>query len=161
VPQENVLGELHQGGAYAEKALQKATVARCAEMIGGAQYVLDMTVNYAKERIVFGRPLGSLQTIQNHCVEMLTLLEDSRLLTYEAAWKLIQGLPCTLEVSMAKARTSEAYQIITAKGHEVIAGVAYSVDHDMPLYFSRAKGAEISWGDADFHRERIAAELGL
>ena len=161
VPKENMLGELDHGWAYIEKLLQKATVALCAEMIGGAQKVLEMTVDYVKQRVQFGRPIGSFQIIQSHCVEMLTLLEDSRLLTYEAGWKLSQGFPCAAEVSMAKARASEAYQIITALGHEVHGGVGFAVEHDMNLYFRRAKSAEISFGDADFHREKVAIELGL
>ncbi len=161
VPKENLLGESGQGWAYLEKLLQKATVALCAQMVGGAQQVLDMTVDYAKQRVLFGRPMGSFQIIQSHCVEMLALLEDSRLLTYEAGWKLSQGLPCAREVSMAKARASEAYQTITTLGHQIHGGVGYAVEHDMGLYFRRAKSAEVSFGDADFHREKIAIELGL
>jgi alkylation response protein AidB-like acyl-CoA dehydrogenase len=161
VPKENILGELDNGWAYIEKLLQEATVALCAEMIGGAQQVLDMTVDYAKQRVLFGRPIGSFQIIQGHFAEMVTLLEDSRLFTYEAGWKLSQGLPCAKEVSMAKARTSEAYQTITALGHQIHGGVGYCIEHDMGLYFRRAKSAEITFGDADFHREKIAIELGL
>lgn len=158
---ENMLGELHNGWAYVEELLQKATIALCAEMIGGAQKVLEMTVDYAKQRVQFARPIGSLQIIQSHCVDMLTLLEDSRLLTYEAGWMLSQGLACAKEVSMAKARASEAYQTITALGHEVHGGVGFAIEHDMNLYFRRAKSAETMFGDADFHRERVAEELGL
>jgi alkylation response protein AidB-like acyl-CoA dehydrogenase len=161
VTRENLLGELHNGWAYVEKLLQKATIALCAGMIGGAQKVLEMTVDYAKQRVQFGRPIGSLQIIQSHCVDMLTLLEDSRLLTYEAGWMLSQGLSCAKEVSMAKARASEAYQTITALGHEVHGGVGFAIEHDMNLYFRRAKSAETMFGDADFHRERVAEELGL
>lgn len=161
VPKESMLGELNHGWASLEKSLQKATVALCAEMIGGMQQVLDMTVDYAKQRILFGRPIGSFQRIQSHCVQMLGLLEDSRLLTYEAGWKLSQGLPCAKEVSMAKAQASEAYQIITTLGHGIHGGTAYCVDHDMNLYYRRAKSAEVSFGDADSHREKIAVEIGL
>ena len=161
VPKKSLLGELGHGLVYLEKLLQKATVARCAEMIGGSQQVLDMTVGYATQRVQFGRPIGSFQIIQSHCVEMLTLLEDFRLLTYQAGWKLSQGLPCAKEVSMSKARASEAYQAITVLGHEVHGGVGFDVEHPMGLYFRRAKAAELSFGDADFHREKIATELGL
>jgi alkylation response protein AidB-like acyl-CoA dehydrogenase len=161
VTAENMLGELHNGWADVEKLLQQATIALCAEMIGGAQKVLEMTVDYAKQRVQFGRPIGSFQIIQSHCVDMLTLLEDSRLLAYEAGWMISQGLTCTKEVSMAKARASEAYQTITALGHEVHGGVGYAIEHDMNLYFRRAKSAETMFGDADFHRERVAEELGL
>jgi alkylation response protein AidB-like acyl-CoA dehydrogenase len=161
IPGESLLGEPEQGRAYLERLMQKVTVAWCAQMVGGARRVLEMTVDYAKQRVLFGRPMGSFQIIQSHCVEMLALLEDSQLLTYEAAWKLSQGLPCAQEVSMAKARASEAYQTITAKGHEVHGGVGYAVDHDLGLYYRRAKSAEITFGDADFHKEQIAIELGL
>jgi alkylation response protein AidB-like acyl-CoA dehydrogenase len=161
VPRENILGELHNGWAYIEKLLQKATVALCAEMIGGAQKVLEMTIDYAEQRVQFGRPIGSFQIIQSHCVEMLALLEDARLLGYEAGWKLSQGLACAMEVSMAKARASEAYQTITTLGHEVCGGVGFAIEYDMNLYFKRAKSAEIMFGDAEFHREMIAKELGL
>ncbi len=161
VPKENMLGELDHGWTHMQTLLQKAAVALCAQMVGGAQQVLDMTIDYAKQRVLFGRPMGSFQIIQSHCVEMLALLEDSRLLTYEAGWKLSQKLPCAKEVSMAKARASEAYQIITALGHQIHGGVGYAIEHDMGLYFRRAKSAEVSFGDADFHREEIAVELGL
>lgn len=161
VPKERMLGESGQGWAYMEKLLQEATVALCAQMVGGAQQVLDMTVDYAKQRVLFGRPMGSFQIIQSHCVEMLALLEDARLLTYETGWKLSQGLPCAKEVAMAKARASEAYQTITALGHQIHGGVGYAVEHDMGLYFRRAKSAEVTFGDADFCREKIAIELGL
>jgi alkylation response protein AidB-like acyl-CoA dehydrogenase len=161
VAEENILGKLHHGWAYVEELLQKAAVALCAEMIGGAQKVLEMTVDYARQRIQFGRPIGSFQIIQSHCVEMLALLEDARLLTYEAGWKLGQGLACGMEVSMAKARASEAYETITSLGHEVCGGVGFAVEYDMNLYFKRAKSAGIMFGDAEFHREIIAKELGL
>ena len=98
---------------------------------------------------------------QIHCVEMLTFLEDSRLLTYEAGWKFRQGLPCAREVSMAKAKASEAYQLISALGHQVHGAAGFDVEHSMDLYFRRAKSAEISFGDAFSYRERIAIELGL
>jgi alkylation response protein AidB-like acyl-CoA dehydrogenase len=161
VPEERILGELDKGWPSLETLLQKATIALCAEMIGGMQRVLEMTVDYVKQRVLFGRPIGNLQLIQSRCVEMLALLDDSRLLTYEAGWKLSQGLSCAKEVSTAKAQASEAYRTVTTIAHGVHGGVAYCLDHDMYLYFRRAKAAETSYGDADFHREKIAEELGL
>jgi alkylation response protein AidB-like acyl-CoA dehydrogenase len=161
VAEGSILGELDQGWASLEKSLQKASVALCAEMIGGMQQVLEMTVDYAKQRVLFGRPIGSFQLIQSHCVRMLGLLEDSRLLTYEAGWKLSQGLPCAREVSMAKAQASEAYRTISTLGHGIHGGTAYCVDHDVNLYYRRAKSTDVSFGDADSHREKIAVELGL
>ena len=161
VPKANVLGEVNKGWALVEKILDKAAVAQCAEMVGGAQAVLDMTVNYAKERVQFGRPIGSFQAIQHHCANMVTDVDGSRYITYEAAWKVNEGLPAKMEAAMAKAWVSDAYRRVTQVGHQVHGGIGFCEDHDMPLYYKRAKVSEVSFGDADFHRKAVAAELGL
>jgi alkylation response protein AidB-like acyl-CoA dehydrogenase len=161
VSRQDVLGELHHGWAYIEKLLEKVTASKCAEMIGGSQRVLEMSVDYAKQRIQFGRPIGSFQIIQSHCVEMLSCLEEAKLLTYEVGWMLSQGLECAKEVSMAKARASECYRFSTAMGIEIHGGVGAASEHDMTLHFRRAKSAELMFGDTDFHEEKIAIELGL
>jgi alkylation response protein AidB-like acyl-CoA dehydrogenase len=161
VPSQSLLGKLDQGWSYLKKVLQKAAVAKCAEMIGGAQYVLEMTVSYAKERVQFERPIGSFQAIQHHCANMATDVDGARLITYQAAWMLSEGLSCAKEIAMAKAWVSDAYQRVTTLGHQVHAGAGFIIDHDMPLYFRRAKAAEVAFGDADFNRELVAQELGL
>jgi alkylation response protein AidB-like acyl-CoA dehydrogenase len=161
VPQKNMLGERDKGWPVVAKILQKATVAKCAEMIGGAQATLDMSVAYAKERIQFGRPIGSFQAIQHHCANMVTDVDGSRFITYQAAWMVSEGLPAVMEVSMAKAWVSEAYRRVTQLGHQIHGGIGFCMDHDMPLYFKRAKAAEPTFGSADWHREIVARELGL
>jgi len=161
VPPQRLLGSPGQGWYYMKKVLQKAAVAKCAEMVGGAEYVLEMTINYAKERVQFERPIGSFQAIQHHCANMATDVDGARLITHEAAWMLSEGLPCTKEIAMAKAWVSDAYHRVTTLGHQIHAGVGFIVDHDMPLYFRRAKEAEVIFGDADFSREIVAQELGL
>jgi len=161
VPKGNIIGELDKGWPVVDKILQKATVGLCAQMVGGAQKVLEMSVNYAKERVQFGRPIGSFQAIQHHCANMVTDVDGSKYITYEAAWKLSEGLPATTEVSMAKAWVSEAYRRVTLLGHQIHGAIGFCMDHDMPLYFKRAKAAEPTFGDADFHREMVAKELGL
>ena len=161
VLKENILGELHQGWASLERILQKAAIAKCAEMLGGAQQVLEITTQYAKERVQFGRPIGSFQAIQHHCANMLIDVHSSKFITYKVAWMLSEGIPCRKEVAIAKAWVSEAYRRVVALGHEVIAGAAFMEDHDLPLYFKRAKAAELAFGDAEFHREVVAQEIGL
>lgn len=161
VPKQNMLGELGCGWSGVERVLQKAAVAKCAEMIGGAQQVLEMTVDYVKQRVQFGRPVGSFQAVQHHCANMVIDVDTSRLITYEAAWGLSQSLPSTKEVAMAKAWVSDAYRRVAALGHQNIGGVAFIEDHDMPLYFRRAKAAEFAFGDATTQREIVAQELGL
>ena len=115
----------------------------------------------AKERIQFGRPIGSFQAIQHHCANMVTDVDGSRFITYQAAWKVSEGLPATMEVSMAKAWVSEAYRRVTQLGHQIHGGIGFCMDHDMPLYFKEAKAAESTFGNADWHREIVAQQLGL
>ncbi len=161
VPQENLLGSLNEGGAILERLLQKAAVAKCAEMIGGAQFVLDMCVSYAKEREQFGRPIGTFQAVQHHCANMLIDIEGGRYITYKAAWMLSQSIPCTMQVAAAKAWVSEAYKRVVSLGHQVMAGTGYMEEHDMPLYSRRAKAAEFAYGGANFYRKVVAKEIGL
>lgn len=161
VPKGNILGELDKGWPVVEKVLEKATVGLCAQMVGGAQKAMEMSVDYAKERIQFGRPIGSFQSIQNYCADMVTDVDGSKYITYEAAWKLSEGMPAAMEVSMAKAWTSEACCRVTALGHQIHGAIGFTVDHDLPLYFKRAKAGEATFGNADFHREMVAKQLGL
>ena len=161
VPKKNILGKLDKGWPVVAKMLEMAAVAKCAEMVGGAQAALDMSVAYAKERIQFGRPIGSFQAIQHHCANMVTDVDGSRFITYQAAWKVSEGLPATMEVSMAKAWVSEAYRRVTQLGHQIHGGIGFCMDHDMPLYFKEAKAAESTFGNADWHREIVAQQLGL
>ncbi|MDY6907661.1 MAG: acyl-CoA dehydrogenase family protein, partial [Chloroflexota bacterium] len=160
VPKKNLLGGLDKGWPVMEKMLEKATVGLCAQMVGGAQMALEMSVTYAKERVQFGRPIGSFQAIQHYCANMVTDVDGSKFVTYEAAWKLSEGLDASMEVSMAKAWTSEAYRRVTLLGHQIHGGIGFCIDHDMPLYFKRAKAAEPTFGDPDWHREKVAQELG-
>ncbi|MFC2060288.1 acyl-CoA dehydrogenase family protein, partial [Chloroflexota bacterium] len=161
VPARNLLGELHHGWPVTEQILQKAIVAKCAEMVGGAQQVLEMTVNYAKERVQFNRPIGSFQAIQYACANMAIDVDGCRFVTYQAAWMLSCGLPCTKEVAIAKSWVSEAYRRVTATGLQIHGAIGFTKDHDMQLYYRRAKAAEVLFGDATFQREKIAKELEL
>jgi alkylation response protein AidB-like acyl-CoA dehydrogenase len=161
VASESILGQFNEGWVVLRKVLELATVAQCALMVGGAEKVLEMTVDYAKKRIQFNRPIGSFQAIQHRCSNMLVDLDGAKFVTYEAAWKLGQGLPNTLEVSIAKAWVNQAYQRICANGHQVHGGIGVIKDHDMYLYSMRAKEAEFFLGDTTFHRGVIAERLGL
>jgi alkylation response protein AidB-like acyl-CoA dehydrogenase len=161
VPRLNLVGQLNKGWSIVGKVLKQASVAKSCEMLGGAQQVLDMTVSYAKERTQFGRPIGSFQAIQHHCANMMIDVEASRFIVYQAAWMVSQGLPCDQEVSIAKAWVSDAYRRVTALGHQVHGAVGFTKDHDMQLYYRRAKAAELNFGDADFHRELVAKGLGF
>ncbi|MBI5967507.1 MAG: acyl-CoA/acyl-ACP dehydrogenase [Deltaproteobacteria bacterium] len=161
VPQENILGGLDRGGSVLEKLLQKAAIAKCGEMIGGAQFVLDMCVSYAKEREQFGKLIGTFQAVQHHCANMLINIEGGRYISYKAAWMLSNGIPCKRQVALAKAWVSDAYKRVVGLGHQIMAGTGYMEEHDMPLYSRRAKAAEIAFGDANYYKKIVAKEIGL
>lgn len=135
-----------------------ATVALCAEMVGGMQWILDASVEYAKTRQQFGRVIGSFQAVQHQCADMLLLTESSRSATYYAAWALANDDPAgPLAVSMAKAYCSDASREIGNKGIQVHGGIGFTWEHDLQLYYKRSKASETLFGDATFHRERIAS----
>lgn len=161
VPTASVLGQPGEGWEVARTIIQHGAVAQCAVMLGGAEQVLDMTVNYAKQRVQFDHPIGSFQEIQAKCANMLTDVDGSRCMTYQAAWKLSQRLPAHEEVSMAKAWVSDAYRRVCLDAHQVHGGIGLTMDYDLQLYTRRAKVAELAFGDAEFHRELVAKQIGL
>ncbi len=161
VPADNLVGKLNGGWPVIKSILRKAAVCKAAEMVGGAQASLDMAVSYAKERIQFNRPIGAFQAIQHYCANMVTDVDGSRFITYKAAWTESEGLPSDMEVSMAKAWTSDAFKRVAVLAHQIFGAIGFTMDHDMHLYFRRAKAGEIAYGDADLHRENVAVQLGL
>ena len=159
VPRENVLGEVNKGWDIVEFILQRGAVLKCAEMLGGTEAVLEMTNNYAKERIQFDKPIGSFQAIQHKLAQMLIEVEGLRYLTYEAAWHINAGIPSKLLISMAKTKANEVYQRTCLDGVKIHGAVGFTEELDLSLYFIRTKSSEFSLGDGGFHRERIACEL--
>ena len=157
----DLLGEKNAGWSTIEKVLQWGAIGKCAEMTGGGQEVLDMTVEYAKQRTQFGRPIGTFQAIQHHCANMATDVEGSKFITYQAAWRLSEGLPADREVAMAKAWVSEAYRRVCALGHQSHGAIGFTKEHNMQLYSRRAKAAELAFGDADLHLDKVSEILGL
>ena len=161
VPKENILGELNQGWSEIQKTIERAAVAKCCEMVGGMQAVLDMTVPYVKERIQFDVPVGVFQAVQHHCVYILVDVESSRATTYDTAWRISTGRPYSMEAAITKAWVSDAYRRVVALGTQAHGGVSIIEDHDMPLYYRRAKAAELAFGDARFYRKIVARNMGF
>ena len=161
VPAADILGKVNEGWPIVQKISQWGAAGKCAEMVGGAQMVLEMSVEYAKQRVQFGRPIGSFQAIQHHCANMVTDVDGSRYISYEAIWRLSEGLDAAKEVSMAKAWVSDAYRRVCALGHQIHGGIGFTKEHDMQLFYRRAKAAELAFGDGDFHRELVAQKLGI
>ena len=140
-----------------EHALDVATVALSAEMVGGMQWLLDATVEYAKTRKQFGQPIGKFQAIQHHCANMLLLTESGRSAAYYAAWCL-DSMPeaAPTAVSVAKTYISDGYREVSNLGVQVHGGVGFTWDEPVHFYYKRSKASEILFGDANYHRERIA-----
>jgi alkylation response protein AidB-like acyl-CoA dehydrogenase len=160
VPASAVLGQAGEGWPVVQRALQRAVAGKCMEMVGGAGAVLNMTVEYVKQRTQFGRPVGSFQAVQHHCANMATDVEGSRNIAYQAAWRVSEGLPADREVSMAKAWVSEAYQRVCATAHQCHGAIGFTEEHDLQLYTRRAKVLELTYGDANFHRELAFQHMG-
>jgi alkylation response protein AidB-like acyl-CoA dehydrogenase len=161
VPQSALLGELHRGWSALARVYDGAAVALAAEMCGGAQRVLDMTVDYAKLRETFGKPIGSYQGVKHKCADMLVDVENAKSLTYYAAWAFDEGeADAPLAVSMAKAYASDASRKVSSAGIQLHGGIGMTWEHDLHLYMKRGKASEVAFGDATWHRERVARLIG-
>jgi alkylation response protein AidB-like acyl-CoA dehydrogenase len=146
------------GGASAlARVLDRARVGLCAEMLGGAERVLQMSVAYAKSREQFGRPIGSFQAIQHRCADMLVALESARSATWYAAWALETEAPdADVAAAIAKALLSEAGPRIAGDGIQIHGGLGFTWEQDLHLYYRRALVSARLFGDAAWNRERIA-----
>ncbi|HXG68533.1 MAG TPA: acyl-CoA dehydrogenase family protein [Blastocatellia bacterium] len=162
VPAGSLLGAPGQARALLERVLDLAAIGLCAQMVGGAQQVLNMCVEYSKSRIQFGRPIGSFQAIQHRCADMLLLIESARSAVYAAACAASEDVEqIALHASIAKAYTSDAYTWVAGEGIQIHGGMGFTWEHDAHLYFKRAKADEVTFGDAGSHRERVARLIGL
>jgi alkylation response protein AidB-like acyl-CoA dehydrogenase len=142
VPASALMGEEGEGWRPLGQALDGAAVALAAEQVGGAQTCLDLSVAYAKERVQFGRPIGSFQAIKHKCADMMVAVESARSASYYAA--------CVA-----------AYFRCAAESIQIHGGVGFSWEYDVHLYFKRARSTEIFLGDPAYHRERVARHVGL
>jgi len=161
VSKDSIIGNLNGGWPLVSEIIRKATIAKCAEMVGGAQAALEMAVQYAKDRVQFNRPIGSFQAIQHYCANMVSDVDGSRFVTYKAAWKISEGIGANYDVAVAKAWTGEAYSRVTLLAHQIFGAIGFTMDHDIHLYYRRAKAGDILFGDGDFQRAIVAQELGI
>jgi alkylation response protein AidB-like acyl-CoA dehydrogenase len=162
VPASALLGQKDGGWTPLARVIQRATVALCAEMCGGAQKVLDMTAEYAKIRIAFGKPIGSYQGVKHKAADMLVDVENAKSLSYYAAWAVDENVPeAALAASMAKAYASDAFRKVAGAGIQLHGGIGFTWEHDLHLYFKRAKSSEFTFGDATYHREKVAQLINL
>jgi alkylation response protein AidB-like acyl-CoA dehydrogenase len=148
------------GDDAAALLVDRAATLASAEMLGAADHVLADTVQYAKDRVQFGKPIGSFQAVKHMLADALVDVEGMRSTAYYAAWCAAAGDPeRSLSASMAKAWCSDASRRVMAAGLQVHGGIGFTWEHDMHLYLKRAQLDQVSYGDAAAHRDRIATLL--
>ena len=157
-----LIGDEGAGWDVLQTVLDLAAVSLAAEQVGGAQFVLDMAVDYAKVRVQFGRPIGSFQAIKHKCADMLLEVESAKSAAYYGLWcaaEMNDELPSV--ASLAKAYCSEAYFHAAAENIQIHGGIGFTWEHPAHLYFKRAKSSELLFGDPTYHREQLAQRIGI
>ncbi len=158
----NLMGEEGKAWAAFKKIANKATVLECAYLVGLTQMAFDITLNYTKERVQFGRPIASFQAMQHKAADIVTDVDGSRYITYLAAWAVAEDDDDADEKThIAKAWTSEASRRVVAQCQQMHGGIGFTKDYRIQLYYRRQKAAELAWGDADYHRDQVGQLIGI
>ena len=159
VPLSNVIGEIHQGWPAASAMLDTGAALLCAQIIGAARKDAEMAIEYAKNRVAFGRPIAGFQSIQHLCADMIVWVDGAQLLTYEALWKLDAGLPYGVEVSQAKAFTNDKCQAAVRSSQQIHGGIGFMMEFDLHLWYRRVTAWTMRLGTSFEHRARVARAL--
>ncbi|MBI4767107.1 MAG: acyl-CoA/acyl-ACP dehydrogenase [Deltaproteobacteria bacterium] len=163
VPRENLLGELDRGWPVVELIHQRTALLKSAEMLGGVQAVLEMTIDYTKQRVQFGAPIGSFQAVQHNLVDLFNQMQGLRHLVYEASWRVDAGLPSLPAaplISMAKAKANQIYEKTCIDGMKLHGAIGFTEELDIGLYHLRTRANLSLGGDTRFHLDRIAESWG-
>lgn len=159
VPPDAVVGRLDAGWPLIERMLTYAAALKAVELVGIGRTALDLTVDYARSRVQFGRPIGSFQAVHHHCADMYRDLQACRLLAYQALWTLASGRRGVREAAIAKAKASEAVPAITGMAHQIHGGIGYYTDYPLGMYHRCAMEAAAAYGGAAFHRGTLSRLL--
>lgn len=159
VPAGDLLGKADQAWAAVRSVLEKALALQCAEAVGGAQHELEVTAEYTKNRVQFGRPIGTFQAVQHRLADMFIDVQAARWTTYQAVWRLSEGLPASREVSIAKGITGRAVQRVAFSAQQLHGGIGVDLDYDLHFYYRRAKAFELKLGTPAFHFNALGAQL--
>jgi alkylation response protein AidB-like acyl-CoA dehydrogenase len=159
VPRSRVLGEVGKGAAATEQLIDRATALLCAQMLGATRKDMEMAVEWSKFRKAFGQPIGAFQSLQHMCADMLMWVDGGDLLTFEALWKMDQGLPYAVEVSQAKAFCNEKCQAVVRGCQVIHGGIGFIMEFDLQLWYRRVCAWTTRLGTAFDHRARVAQAL--
>ena len=147
--------------AALKRLLDRATVLHCAQSVGGAQQVLEMTIAYTKQRVQFDRAIATFQSVQHHCADMVMAIDAARLATYEAITRIEDGQTADKEIALAKALTNHAYKWTTLTAQQIHGGIGFMEEYDLQLWTRRAKVAELKFGASSGHVTAFAGQMGL
>lgn len=159
VTSADLVGELHNGWPIVERMLERATALLCCQMLGATRKDADMAIEYAKNRVAFGRPIAAFQSIQHMCADMILFTDGVQLLTYEALWKMDQGMPAGVEVSQAKAFANERCEAVVRQSQVIHGGIGFMMEFDLHLWLRRVSAWSMRLGTTFDHRAKIASAL--
>jgi alkylation response protein AidB-like acyl-CoA dehydrogenase len=154
-----LVGEVDQGWPIIEAMLDRGTALLCCQMVGAARKDSEMAIEYAKNRVAFGRPIGSFQSVQHMLADMLLHVDGGEMLTFEALWKMDQGLPASVEVSQAKAFCNEKCESVVRTSQVIHGGIGFMMEFDLHLWFRRVTAWSLRMGTTYDHRAKIASAL--
>jgi alkylation response protein AidB-like acyl-CoA dehydrogenase len=159
VTEDDRIGEARSGWRTWDAVMEDGCILLAALATGGARQALDITVQYAKDRRQFDKPLGAFQSIAHYLADAVTAVDGGTTLVHEAAWARASGRPVAALAPMAKLFACQTYRDVTAMAQQVFGGIGFTVEFDIQLYFRRAKQLQLTWWDPRCLEERIAAAL--
>lgn len=159
VPRANLVGQVNQGWPVVDRMLERATALICCQMVGAARKDAETAIEYSKNRVAFGRPIGAFQSVQHLCSDMIMYVDGGELLTREALWRMDQGLPASIEVSQAKAFCNEKLQVVVRTGQIIHGGIGFIAEFDINLWYRRVCTWAMRLGTSYEHRAKIAKAL--
>ncbi len=161
LPADAILGDENDGWPILRRALDRAAMLHCAQSVGAAQRVLEMTVDYTMQRVQFDRPIASFQSVQHSCADMVIAIDSARLAVYQAVTRIEDGQDAEKEIALAKTLTNHAHKWTTLTAQQVHGGIGFMEEYDLQLWTRRAKVAELKFGTSSGYVETFAQRMGL
>jgi alkylation response protein AidB-like acyl-CoA dehydrogenase len=153
------IGEAGSGWSTWDMVMHDGVILAAAQAVGGSQYALEITVQYAKDRHQFDKPLGAFQALSHYLADAATAVDGAEALVHEAAWARSEGRDVAKLAPMAKLFACQTYRDVTATAQQIFGGIGFTVEFDIQLYFRRAKQLQVSWWDSRALEERVAAAV--
>ena len=159
ISKDDLVGELDQGWAIAVDMLDRGTALLCAQMVGAARKDIEIGIESANNRVAFGRPIGAFQSVQHMCADMTIWVDGAQMLTYEALWKMDEGIPASVDVSQAKAFCNDKCQAAVRSSQVLHGGMGFMMEFDLHLWYRRVCAWTMRLGTSFEHRARVSKAL--